>query len=120
MQLLVQLAVGAVNNASAFNGRTIRHIFCPALHVGVLPGIQELGGVIDAAQRHAAKPWPDRHIRNGIFLTRYVTAARQLFVQHVEQAFSFHGEAIDSVLNFYRRVVIEVAKTTAEERGRAL
>lgn len=84
------------------------------------PASGELGGVIDAAQRHAAKPWPDCHIRNGIFLTRYVTTARQLFVQHVEQAFSFHGEAIDSVLNLHWRVVIEVAKTAAEERGRAL
>ena len=120
MQLLVQLAVGAVNNAPAFNGRAIRHIFCPALHVGVLPGVEEFGGVVNAAQRHAAKPRPDCHIRNGIFLTRYITTAPQLLVQHVEQAFSFHGEAIDSVLNLHRRVVIEVAKTAAEERGRAL
>ncbi len=120
MQLLVQLAVGAVDDTPTLHRRTAGDILRPALDVLVAFGIQELRRAIDLAQRHAAKPWPDGDIRDAVLFPRHVATARQLFIQHVEQAFGFHREAVNRVLNFHRRIVIEVTKTAAEERGGAL
>ena len=82
--------------------------------------IQKLCGIIHAAEHHVAKPRPNRHIRNGVLIARNKLMLRQLLIQHVEQALGFHGKAVDGVLNFHRRVMVKVTKTTAEERCRAL
>ncbi len=120
MKLLAQLTVGAVNDTAAFHRRTVRHIFRPALHVGVFFCIQELGGIIDVAERHAAKPRPDGHIGDGVLFTCHVTPARQLLIQNIKQTFGFHREAVDRVLNLHRRIIVEVAETATEKRCRAL
>ncbi|MOA01115.1 hypothetical protein D3C78_1205030 [compost metagenome] len=88
--------------------------------MGVFLGVEEFGGVINVAEHHAAKPRPDGNIGNSVFIARDVTILRKLFIQHIEQAFCLHREAVDRVLNLHRRIIIEVTKATAEERRGAL
>lgn len=120
MQLLIERAVGAVDDASALDGRAVADILRPAQHVFIAPGVEELRRVIDIAQHYVAIPRPDSHIGDGVLLAGHIATAGELFVQHVELAFSFHRKAVDRVLDLHWRIVIEVAEAAAEERRRAL
>ena len=120
MQLLIERAVGAVDDASALDGRAVADILRPAQHVFIAPGVEELRRVIDIAQHYVAIPRPDSHIGDGVLFAGHLATAGELFVQNVELAFGFHRKAVDRVLDLHWRLVIEVAEAAAEERRRAL
>ena len=120
MKLLIQRSVGAIHNPPAFDRRTFSDLFRPTLHIFIAVRVKEFCRVVHVAQHHVAKPRPDSHIGNGVLIARHVSVMRQLFIQHVQQAFGFHRKAVDRVLNLHWRVVIEVTETTAKEGRCAL
>ena len=83
-QLFMRRAAGAVDHLSPLHGRPLEHLVGPADHVLVDPHVQKLSGVIAFAMHRASVPRPDRHVRDGIVVTRHIAPCGKVAVQHIQ------------------------------------
>src|SRR6516165_2461225 len=118
VQLARWLAGKAVDHATALDGRPLVDHVGPALDVLVLVHRQELGRAVLPKLGQPAIPGKDGNVGDRIAIAGHVFALRQPAIEHIEQAFRLHREAIDRIFDLDRRVGVEVAKAAADV-GRA-
>ena len=87
------------------------------MHIGV--HIEKLFRFIQVVEHQAAIPGPVRHIGDGVVVATEEAPLGEVAIQHIQLTLHFHGETVDRVLEFLRRIGIKMAKTATQVRHTA-
>src|SRR6185295_11831674 len=116
VQLLGGVANRTVDHPAALDGRPFGYRSCPADDMSILMPLQKLARTVLCPLRQAAIPGPNRHIGDRILIACHVLVVLEVTIEHIQQALGLHREAVDRILNFDRRVMIEMTKATTDVR----
>src|SRR5258708_22124110 len=108
--------MSAVDHAPALYGGTFQQRVHPALNMLVFPDAEELRSAIGPSFDQSAVPGKNGDVGDRISVAGDVFVVGKTSVQYIELALGFHGETIDGVFDFDRRVGVEMSESTADVR----
>lgn len=113
-ELLGRSAIRSVDDASALYRRPCKNGVGPALHVRIVLRTEKFSSIVGPALHKPAIPGKDRHVGDSVSDATKEFALCQTAIEYVELTFYFHGEAVDCVFDFYRRISVKMTKTAAQ------